>query len=136
MNNKRSRTQQTRAKVKLITVKSGCLGQWRSEGGLRDGRNRREVIECRPSAIEPRTHFVSGQKQTAPSGSPSPPPPPPPILFAELNILYPPLVRIAQRKSWRAPLVHNLCPRRTTITLRPVAPSRYVNSRPVQAMNY
>ena len=49
-----------------------------SEGALRCGQNRREVITCRPSAIETtRTHFVSGQKQTVPSHPPPPPPPPP-----------------------------------------------------------
>ena len=57
MNNKRSRTQRTR---ELITVMSGCLGQWRSEGGLRGGQNRREVINCRPSAIEPMNAFCIG----------------------------------------------------------------------------
>ena len=39
---------------------SGCLGQWRSEGGLRGGQNRREVINCRPSAIEPMNAFCIG----------------------------------------------------------------------------
>ena len=46
-------------------------------GLLRGGRNRREGINCRPSAMNPQTHFVSGQKQTAPSPPPPPPPPPP-----------------------------------------------------------
>ena len=98
MNNKRSRTQRTR---ELITVMSGCLGQWRSEGGLRGGQNRREVINCRPSAIEPMNAFCIG-----PEADSTLPPSPPTI--RELKILYPPLVRIAQRKSWGAPFVHNL----------------------------
>ena len=107
MNNKRSRTQRTR---ELITVMSGCLGQWRSEGGLRGGQNRREVINCRPSAIEPMNAFCIGPAADS-TFLPPPPPPPSPPTIRELKILYPPLVRIAQRKSWGAPLVHNLCPR-------------------------
>ena len=44
-------------------------------GLLRGGRNRREVINCRPSAIEPTNAFCIGPE--ADSTLPPPPPPPP-----------------------------------------------------------
>ena len=46
-----------------------------SEGALRGGRNRREVINCRLSAIEPMNAFCIGPD---PDSTVSPPPPPPP----------------------------------------------------------
>ena len=43
-----------------------------SEGALRGGRNRREVINCRPSAIEPTNAFCIGPEADS---TLSPPPP-------------------------------------------------------------
>ena len=47
-------------------------------GLLRGGRNRREVINCRPSAIEPTNAFCIGPEADSPLFPPPPPPPPPP----------------------------------------------------------
>ena len=47
-------------------------------GLLRGGRNRREVINCRPSAIEPTNAFCIGPEADSTLSPPPPPPPPPP----------------------------------------------------------